>query len=147
MKKKPIIILTAFFCLLTLNVISSEPDTWKIYFENNTVKIEYTYENCDFSSTAKQEVIIFRISNLSNKEITLNYETQIWHNEKKIDTSKNLDEFLKTVKLKENETIITNCENQWKEHTIFSGFVDNETNEKYISLTKFELTNINTENE
>ena len=147
MKKKPTIILTAFFCLLNLNVISSEPDTWKMYFENNSVKIEYTYENCDFSSTAKQEVIIFRISNLSNKEITLNYETQIWHNNKKIDTSKNLDEFLKTVKLKENETIITNCENQWKEHTIFSGFVDNETNEKYISLTKFELTNINTENE
>ncbi len=147
MKKNPTIILTAFFCLLTLNVISSEPDIWQIYFENNTVKIEYTYENCDFSSTAKQEVIIFRISNLSNKEIILNYETQIWHNEKKIDTSKNLDEFLKTVKLKENEIIITNCENQWKEHTIFSGFVDNETNEKYISLTKFELTNINTENE
>lgn len=147
MKKKPTIILTAFFCLLNLNVMSSEPDTWKMYFENNSVKIEYTYENCDFSSTAKQEVIIFRISNLSNKEITLNYETQIWHNNKKIDTSKNLDEFLKTVKLKENETIITNCENQWKEHTIFSGFVDNETNEKYISLTKFELTNINTENE
>ena len=44
--------------------------------------------------------------------------------------------------LKNNEMITINCESELREHAIFSAFVDNTTNERYVSLTQFELTNI-----
>ena len=102
---------------------------------------------CEFSSTASQEIVVFRFTNLSENKITLNYETLIWHDNKEINTEQNLDEFRKTINLNNNEIITTNCENKWKEYSIFYAFVHNETYEKYISLTKFELINITTENE
>ena len=102
---------------------------------------------CDFSSKASQEIVIFRFTNLSENKITLNYDTKIWHNGKEINTEQNSDEFRKTINLEKNEIITTNCENQWKEYSIFSAFVHNQTSEKYVSLTKFELTNIITEND
>ena len=102
---------------------------------------------CDFSSTASQELIVFRFTNLNENNITLNYETQLWYNGKEINTEHNSDEFRKTINLENNEIITTNCENQWKEYSIFSAFVHNETNERYVSLTKFELINITTKND
>ena len=97
---------------------------------------------CDFSSTASKEMIIFRFTNLSEEKIKLYYETEIWNDSIKINTEQNADEFRKTINLNSNQIITANCENQWKEHVIFSAFVHNETSEKYVSLTKFELTNI-----
>ena len=102
---------------------------------------------CDFSSTASQEIVVLKFTNLSENNITLNYETQIWHDNKEINTEQNSDEFRKTISIENNEIITTNCDNKWKEYAIFSAFVHNETNEKYVSLTKFELTNITTEND
>ena len=142
MKKTLPAILIAFFFLFTSNSMGSNPTEWEIYFENDTVKIEYTYQNCDFSSTASQELIVFRFTNLNENNITLNYETQLWYDGKEINTEQNLDEFRKTINLENNEIITTNCENQWKEYSIFSAFVHNETSERYVSLTKFELKEI-----
>ena len=127
--------------------MGSNPTEWEIYFENDTVKIEYNYMICDFSSIASQELIVFRFTNLSENNITLNYETQIWHDDKEINTEQNLDEFRKTINLENNKIITTNCDNQWKEYAIFSAFIHNETSERYVSLTKFELTNITTKND
>ena len=147
MRKKLTPILIALCCLFNSNVIGSNSTTWQLYFENDTVKIEYTYQNCDFSSTSSQEIIILKFTNLSEETITLNYETKIWHHDKEITVSKNSEEFRKNIKLNENQTITTNCDNQWREHTIFSAFIDNTTNEKYVSLTKFELINITISND
>ena len=147
MKRTLPAILIAFFSLFTSNSIGSNPTEWEIYFENDTVKIEYTYQNCDFSSTASQELIVFRFTNLNENNIKLNYETQLWYDGKEINTEHNSDEFRKTINLENNEIITTNCENQWKKYSIFSAFVHNETNERYVSLTKFELINITTKND
>ena len=130
------------FSILFANSIFSQSNDWELYYSDNEIKIEYNYMICDFSSTASKEMIIFRFTNLSEEEITLNYETEIWHDSIKINTEQNEDEFRKTINLKSKQIITTNCENQWKEHAIFSAFVHNETSEKYVSLTKFELTNI-----
>ena len=135
------------FSILFVNSLFSQSNNWELYYSDNEIKIEYNYMICDFSSTASQEIVIFRFTNLSENKITLNYETQIWHDGKEINTEQNADEFRKTINLNNNEIITTNCENKWKEYSVFSAFVHNETNEKYISLTKFELINITTENE
>ncbi|MBT4479212.1 MAG: hypothetical protein HOB15_00955 [Flavobacteriales bacterium] len=129
------------FSILFVNSLFSQSNNWELYYDDE-IKIEYNYMICDFSSTASKEMIIFRFTNLSEEEITLNYETEIWHDSVKINTEQNADEFRKTINLNSKQIITINCENQWKEHAIFSAFVHNETSEKYVSLTKFELTNI-----
>ncbi|MBT7620003.1 MAG: hypothetical protein HN594_02910 [Flavobacteriales bacterium] len=129
------------FSILFANSLFSQSNNWELYYDDE-IKIEYNYMICDFSSTASKEMIIFRFTNLSEEEITLNYETEIWHDSVKINTEQNADEFRKTINLNSKQIITINCENQWKEHAIFSAFVHNETSEKYVSLTKFELTNI-----
>ena len=102
---------------------------------------------CDFSSTASREIIALKFTNLSEEEVTLNYETEIWHDSIKINTEQNADEFRKTINLNSNQIITINCENQWNEYAIFSAFIHNKTSERHSSLTKFELINITTEND
>ena len=135
------------FSILFVNSLFSHSNNWELYYSDNDIKIEYNYMICEFSSTASQEIVIFRFTNLSENKITLNYETLIWHDGIEINTEQNSDEFRKSINLNNNEIITTNCENKWKEYSVFSAFVHNETKEKYISLTKFELINITTENE
>ncbi len=135
------------FSILFVNSLFSQSNNWELYYSDNEIMIEYNYMICNFSSTASQEMVIFRFTNLSENKITINYETQIWQDDKEINTEQNTDEFRKTINLDNNEIITINCENIWKEYSIFSAFIHNETREKYISLTKFELINITTENE
>lgn len=147
MKNILIIVCVTISSLCTNSLFASNLTDWQTYFENDTIKIEFNYLACDFSSTASQEIIVLRFTNLINKTITINYNTEIWHNDKKVSNEQNLDEFRKEIKLINNQVITIDCENKWKEYTIFSGFIHNETYEKYISLTKFELTNISINNE
>ena len=135
------------FSILFANSIFSQSSNWELYYSDNEIKIEYNYMICDFSSTASQEIVIFKFTNLKDNKMILNYETQIWYDDKEINPEQNSEEFRKTINLDNNEIITTNCENQWKGHSIFSAFVHNETNERYVSLTKFELTNITTKND
>ena len=135
------------FSILFANSVFSQSTDWELYYSDNEIKIEYNYMICDFSSTASQEIIVFRVTNLKDNKMILNYETQIWYDDKEINPEQNSDEFRKTINLDKNEIITTNCENQWKGHSIFSAFVHNETNERYVSLTKFELINITTKND
>ena len=146
--KKNLLRLSLFlFSILFTNSLFSQSNDWELYYSDDKIKIEYNYMICDFSSTASKEMIIFRFTNLSEEEITLNYETEIWNDSIKINTEQNADEFRKTINLNINQTITTNCENQWNEYAIFSAFIHNKTSERYDSLTKFELTNITTEND
>ena len=147
MKKTLLKLITLTCSILFVNTVFSQSDNWEEYYSDNQIKIEYNYMICDFSSTASQELIVFRFTNLNENNITLNYETQLWYDGKEINTEHNSDEFRKTINLENNEIITTNCENQWKEYSIFSAFVHNETNERYVSLTKFELINITTKND
>ena len=135
------------FSITTSNYALSQLNNWEEHYKDENVKIEYNYLICDFSSTASQELVIFRFTNLTENNITLEYETIIWNNNIKINTEQNQNEFRKTIQLRKGEIITIDCQNESKEHTIFSAFVHNETNERYITLTQFELNNIITRNE
>jgi len=136
-------ILIAFFSLLTFNSMGSNPTEWEIYFENDTLKIEYTYQNCDFSSTAKQEIIVFKFTNLISQNILLSYKAEIWHNNVCTNCEQKSEESRYTIQIPSNETITTNCSNEWRGYAIFSAFITNDEKEqRYASLTKFELKEI-----
>ena len=142
MKRTLPAILITFFFLFPSTSIGLTPTEWEIYFENDTVKIEYTYQNCDFSSTAKQEVIVFKFTNLISQDISLNYKADIWHNDVCTNCEQESEESRYTIQIPSNETITTNCNNEWKRLAIFSAFITNDDEKRYASLTKFELKEI-----
>ena len=138
------------FCgfLLFSNTVFSQDNSWEEYFTDNNIKIEFNYQVCDFSSTASQELLVFRFTNLTNNNIILDYTTELSNNSTEVDTELNIDEFRKTIRLEAHETLSSSCENNdMKQFTIFSSFIHNTTGEKYVTLTRFELTNITTKNE
>ena len=147
MKKSLLKIISFCVIFLTSNILLSQENNWEEHFINDTVKIEFSYQICDFSSTASQELVVFRFTNLTNENINLSYSTKIWNNNKEVNLEQNSEEIRTNISLLSNETKISDCENNNKEYTIFSGFVHNTTQERYPTLTKFELTNIITENE
>lgn len=147
MKKSLLKIISFCVIFLTSNNLLSQANNWEEYFINDTVKIEFSYQICDFSSTASQELVVFRFTNLTNENVNLSYSTKIWNNNKEVNLEQNSEEIRTNISLLSNETKISDCENNNKEYTIFSGFVHNTTQERYPTLTKFELTNIITENE
>ena len=143
MKRTLPVILIAFFSLFTSNSMGSNPTEWEIYFKNDTVKIEYAYHNCDFSSTAKREVIVFKFTNLISQNILLSYKADIWHNDVCTNCEQESEESRYTIQMSSNETITTNCNNEWKGFAIFSAFITNDEKEqRYESLTKFEFKEI-----
>ena len=138
-----VLFLIAIFAIYPINSMGSNPTAWEIYFENDTVKIEYAYQNCDFSSTAKQEVIVFKFTNLISQNILLSYKADIWHNDVCTNCEQESEESRYTIQIPSNKTIITNCNNEWKGFAIFSAFITNDDEEqRYESLTKFELKEI-----
>ena len=141
-------IFIAFLSLFSTNSMGENPADWETYFENDSIKIEFAYQNCEFSSTAKQEVVAFRFTNLINQTISLSYKIEMWNNDQCLNCNKETKEHQKTLTLSNNEIITTNCNSEWKNLVIFSAFITNDNEEKrYESITKFELTAINISHE
>ncbi|MFT4903026.1 MAG: hypothetical protein ACI84S_000731 [Thalassomonas sp.] len=141
-------IFIAFLSLFSTNSMGENPADWETYFENDSIKIEFAYQNCEFSSTAKQEVVAFRFTNLINQTISLSYKIEMWNNDQCLNCNKETKEHQKTLTLSSNEIITTNCNSEWKNLVIFSAFITNDNEEKrYESITKFELTAINISHE
>ena len=138
----------AFITLISTTLSASNPSDWETYFENDTVKIEYAYQVCDFSSTASQELAIFKFTNLTNQTISLSYTTELWNNDQCLNCNQETEEYKKSLSLSSHEIITSNCNNEWKSLVIFSAFITNDNEAKrHESITKFELTEINISHE
>ncbi|MBE50982.1 MAG: hypothetical protein CMP51_04750 [Flavobacteriales bacterium] len=142
--------LKTLFSILFIGLFTntfSQTNEWIIYYENEKISIETKHQICEFSSTANQEIIIFRFTNLTNDILTLEYDTELSYGEQIVNTEQNGEESRKKIKINKNEIIVTNCDSKWNEFNIFSAFIENKNKQKYIYLSQFELKNINTENE
>ena len=65
--KKTLLKLSLFlFSILFVNSLFSQSNNWELYYSDDDIKIEYNYMICDFSSTASQELIVFRFTNLKD---------------------------------------------------------------------------------
>ena len=138
------VILSLCTVMFSVN-LTAQSNQWTEYYSNEKIKIEWGYQVCDFSSTASQEMVVFKFTNLTDEYITLSYTQKITMNNSQENSEQNKEEFRKIITLKKNENISTNCENIWKEYNIFSAFIDNMTQEKYTYLNKFELENLTIE--
>jgi hypothetical protein len=145
MKRTLPAILIAFFSLSTFNSIGSNPTEWEIYFANDTVKIEYTYQNCEYTEHFNSEYVVFKITNTIKKNITVEWQEQLWYDENCINCETVNKENRKQI------TIVSASVNEGKCNMnnslrIFSKFTENLDKmpgvTTIMALTKFELINI-----
>ena len=125
--------LKTLFSILFIGLFTntfSQSNEWTIYYENEKISIETKYQICEFSSTANQEIIVFRFTNLTNDILTLEYDTELSYGEQIVNTEQNGEESRKKIKINKNEIIVTNCDSKWNEFNIFSAFIENKNKQK-----------------
>ena len=91
------------FIFLSSNNIFAQSNIWETHFINDTIKIEYSFMTCEFSSTASQELVVFRFTNLTNNSIKLSYSKKLWNKENTVNTELNHVENRKNIELDPNE--------------------------------------------
>ena len=104
------------------------------------MKIEQKKITCDYSSTAQQEIIVFRFENLTQNKLSVEFFTNLWYNH--VSSKQSLEESRINIELNAREIIEANCENKNEVFYIFSNFTINGYSEGYNKLTKFELKDL-----
>ena len=135
----------AFITLISTTLSASNSADWETYFENDTVKIEFTYQNCEYTEQFNSEFVIFKISNHTNQNLTIQWEAQLWYDENCINCETDNNESRKQITIPATTTLEGKC-NENNSLRIFSKFtldLDKMPGvNKINALTKFELTNL-----
>jgi len=137
--------LPAILIAFTLTSFAQNPTEWEIYFENDTVKIEYTYQNCEYTEQFNSEYVVFKITNTINQNITIDWQEQLWYDENCTNCELDSTEFRKEIKMNANHTISGDCKTS-NNLRIFSKFTEKLEDmpgvNKIVALSKFELKNL-----
>jgi|TARA_B110000483_G_scaffold56354_1_gene70520 hypothetical protein len=135
----------AFITLVSTTLSASNPADWDTYFENNSIKIEFAYQNCEYIEQFNSEYVIFKITNYTNKNLTIQWEDQLWYDENCINCETNNAENRKQITILASSSSEGKC-NINNNLRIFSKFTskleDMPGVNKINALTKFELTNL-----
>ena len=138
-------IFIAFLSLFSTNSMGENPEEWLTYFENDTVKIEFTYQNCEYTEQFNSEFVIFKISNLTNTLLTLEWNAQLWYDGNCINCETDNYETRKQITIGATSDSEGKC-NINSSLRIFSKFTEKLEDmpgiNKINALTKFELTNL-----
>ena len=57
------------FIISAITVNASNENNWDTYFENEKVKIEYKYTNCEYAEIFNQEFVFIKISQMNRRKI------------------------------------------------------------------------------
>jgi len=135
----------AFITLISTTLSASNPADWETYFENDSIKIEFTYQNCEYIEQFNSEYVIFRITNHTNNNLTIQWEGQLWYDENCINCETNNSENRRQIIILATTSSEGKC-NINNDLRIFSKFTskleDMPGINKINALTKFELTNL-----
>ncbi len=137
------------FIFLLLFVLSSayalDKDKWEIYHIDTDVKISFRYQNCEFLEQFNHEIIVFKIENLSNKSISVQWDTKIWYDNSCINCEQDSPEFRKNISIGAGKILESKC-GEYDSFQLFSKFTDKLEDmpgvNKITMLTKFELKNL-----
>jgi len=133
------------FSILCANSIFSQSNDWELYYSDNEIKIEYTYQNCEDIDGFNSEYVLFKITNTTNQNITVKWQEQLWIDDNCINCELNSPEFRKEIKIRANHTASGDC-NTSNNLRIFSKFTERLEDmpgvNKIVSLSKFELKNL-----
>jgi hypothetical protein len=126
----------------TINLIDNHSTTWRTYFENDQVKIEYKFSECDPEMGYDFEQVILRFVNKSTKKMDIDWHIHLYY-DKKCLTCNYPDEYARTIQLLPNETLEGNCDRETiNELKLFSKFIDVNYSKGAI-LTSFQLASLN----
>ena len=135
-----------FITLISTTLSASNPADWETYFENDSIKIEYTYMNCIYTEQFDSEFVILKISNYTNDNITIEWKEELWYENNCINCESNSTEHNKQITISGNAFSKGDCIKQ-SHLRIFSKFTEELSKmngvEEIISLTNFQLININ----
>ena len=135
----------AFITLISTTLSASNPADWETYFENDSIKIEFTYQNCEYIEQFNSEYVIFKITNHTNNNLTIQWEDQLWYDENCINCETNNSENRRQIIILATTSSEGKC-NINNDLRIFSKFTskleDMPGINKINALTKFELTNL-----
>jgi len=122
------------------------PSEWTTYYESDEITITFTYLNCEYQEQFNQEYLILRIQNKSTNDITIDWQEQLWYDNKCINCEQNSIEFRKEIIVKAGATIRGDC-TTYNNLRIFSKFTEKLEDmpgvDKINTLTQFELKNVN----
>ena len=67
-------ILLVILLLFITNIYAGGPNDWTTYHSDNDIKIEYQYSNCEYPEFFNQEFVVLKITNLTNKDLTVKWK-------------------------------------------------------------------------
>jgi hypothetical protein len=142
-----------FFYPITLGIMTvistslsaSNPADWETYFENDSIKIEFVYQHCEYIEQFNSEYVILKITNYTNNNLTIKWQDQLWYDENCINCETNNSENRRQILMLATTSSEGKC-NINNDLRIFSKFTsrieDMPGINKINALTKFELTNL-----
>jgi hypothetical protein len=135
------------FSILFANSIFSQSNDWELYYSDNQIKIEYTYQNCEYTEQFNSEYVVFKITNTTNQNITVEWQEQLWYDDICSNCEQDNIESRKIINLEAEERLEGEC-NINSNLKIFSKFLDKIEDlpilgvKKIATLSRFELKNI-----
>ena len=135
------------FSILFANSIFSQSNDWELYYSDNQIKIEYTYQNCEYTEQFNSEYVVFKITNTTNQNITVEWQEQLWYDDICSNCEQDNIESRKIINLEAEEILEGEC-NINSNLKIFSKFLDKIEDlpilgvKKIATLSRFELKNI-----
>ena len=135
----------AFIILASSNLSASNTNSWKTYFENDSVKIEFKYQNCEYIEQFNSEFVILKITNYTNKDLNIEWISQLWYDKNCVNCETKNDENRKEIIISANTNSEGKCNinNNLRLFSKFTEKIEDMPGVKKINiLTNFELTKI-----
>lgn len=124
-----------------VNTRENHPTEWISYIKNDKISIEYKYIECNPSIGYDSEFIVFKITNLSAGNITLNWNMNLYYNGV-CKTCDYLDEYGYSLTIPKGQDIEGDCTlESIHQVKIFSKFIDSQAKNTAL-LTAFEFGNL-----
>ncbi len=135
----------AFIILASSNLSASNTNSWKTYFENDSVKIEFNYQNCEYIEQFNSEFVILKITNYTNKDLNIEWISQLWYDKNCVNCETKNHENRKEIIISANTNSEGKCNinNNLRLFSKFTEKIEDMPGVKKINiLTNFELTKI-----
>ena len=150
MKRLTKIFLIIIFLASSMLGTAEVENNWEIYYENTQLKISFRTTDCDFDNQFDQELVVFKIENLTSNTLLVQWDSKLWYDESCINCEQDSPEFRKEIRIESKKMLEGNCSTH-NALRIFSKFTENLKDmpgvDKITTLTKFEFKNINIKDE
>lgn len=144
MRSKLIFSISILLMIVSSDLFSQEksrPATWKTYYENAQVRIEFHYEECKLPSEGThKEMVYLKVINKTSDIVQVSWEKNLWYGDKCYGCEGDNSEFYVTMLLKPSESREGNCDKMCpNELKIFSKMLNHEN---LRVLNGFELKDV-----